>query len=169
MISDVIRSIVSGILGAIGAGWLSNKWRHWMPSGCGSKSKSVIMRENAGRIRMAGWLALAGILVGLALDLSGHLFRYDWRGLGIAVGLAGGLPLLWLAGSSIGGGRRKFREGLVALAISQKTPIPILIGLSALCIAGGIAAAIGLVRSPPSHSEQVEGSIPEVDSQPQSE
>ncbi|MGI9239470.1 MAG: hypothetical protein ACR2RV_01640 [Verrucomicrobiales bacterium] len=160
MISDIIRPIVSGILGAIGVEWLSKKWRHWIPTGCGRKSKSVIMRESAGRVRAASWLALVGIVAGAGMYLSGYLPSSDWRGIGLTIGLAAGLPLLWLVASSIGGGIRKFQECLVALAISQKTPIPILIGLSALCVAGGMAAAVSLVRSPPSPVGQTEAREP---------
>ncbi|MFT4549662.1 MAG: hypothetical protein ACI8XO_004678 [Verrucomicrobiales bacterium] len=154
MISDFLRPIVSGILGATVAEWLSKKWARWVPTGLGSKSKKVVIRENAGRIQVANWLSLIGVVSGCALYLSGYLSKYDWRGLGISVGLAAGLPMLWMILASISGGRKRVRETLIGYSMSQKTPIPILFGLLILCVAGGIVSSVSLVRNPPSLSGQ---------------
>jgi len=153
MLSDIVRPIVSGILGATGAEWLTKKWRRWIPTGSGSKSKKSIMRENAGRLRVANWLCLIGILAGFLLYLTGYVSRYDWRGLGVAAGMSAGLPLLWMIGSSISGGMKSVRESLVAFSMSQKTPIPILFGLLILCVVGGMVSSVSLVLNPPSPSE----------------
>ena len=107
------------------------------------------MQENARRIRVANRLSLLGCLGGFLLYFTAYLPSDDWRGLGVAAGLAAGLPFLWLIASSISGGAKNVRECLIAYTMSQKALPPILLGLIILCIAGGIVSAASLIINPP--------------------
>ena len=153
MISDFLRPIISGILGATIGEWLTKRWRRWIPTGLGSKSKKAIMRENAGRIKIANWLSFVGFLSSLAFYLTGYLSKYDWRGVGVGLGLMAGLSILWMIVSSVSGGAKRVQECLIGFAMSQKMPVPILFGLMFICVAGGIVSSVSLFVNPPSRSE----------------
>ena len=141
---DTIRPIVSGIIGAVIAGWLFTKWARWVPVKVGAKGRERLLNEHRRTIRVANALAFSGILIGLLCYWSGWLSRNDWRGLGLGAGLMALLPIAYMAVTCAARGPEAIKECLVTYAISQKTPTGLLFGLMALMIMAGVVSAVSL-------------------------
>jgi hypothetical protein len=141
---DTIRPILSGIIGAVIAGWLVTKWARWVPVKVGAKARERLLKEYRVTIRVANALAVAGLCIGLVCYWSGWLSKHDWRGLGLGAGLMSFLPIGFMVAANAPRGREAIKECLVTYAISQKTPTGLLFVLMVLMIIAGIVSAVSL-------------------------
>jgi hypothetical protein len=141
---DTIRPVLSGIIGAIIAGWLVNKMARWVPAKVGTKGRKRLLQEHKSTIRVANGLALLGIGIGILCYWSGWLSRNDWRGAGLGAGLMSILPVGYMVITNAARGAEAIKECLVSYAIAQKTPVALLFGLMGFLIVAGIVSAVSL-------------------------
>jgi hypothetical protein len=89
---------------------------------------------------------MLGFCAGVLPYFTGWLGKYDWRGLGIAFGLACFLPLAYFVVTNAKSGDDAVRESLIAYAMWQKAPPRLLFSLMGLaCVAGVVSAASLLI------------------------
>lgn len=141
---DTIRPILSGIIGALLAGWLVTKWARWVTVGVGRKGRERLLAEYGRTIRVANVLSFSGLLVALFCYWGGWLSQYDWRGLGLGAGLMAFLPIAYITVFCASRGAETIKECLVTYAISQKTPTVWFFAVMALLIMGGVVSAFSL-------------------------
>jgi hypothetical protein len=125
---DDIRPILSGLAGGAIALWLSHRLSRWIPVALNGKSAPALTAEHRTTIRLANALSFAGILGAIVLYTSGVFRDNDWRPLGVGVGLTLTAPLMVLpiASALLG---RSVKECLVAYAIDQRMPVPVIYGV----------------------------------------
>ena len=129
---ESIRPVISGLLGAAIAAYLTRRWYKSMPRRIGKRSRAEVLREHRLAIRTANTFGIAGLVGGLALYKFGVFTSHDWRGLGVVVGLAGTAPLIIMPLSAVIASR-SIREAYHAYSLSQKTPFALLYSLLAMC------------------------------------
>ena len=137
-----ILPIFSAIVGTGISWWLKTKWAGWVPVHFGAKDRQQLLEQYGSNIRVAHWLAVLGFCAGGLPYFTGWLGDHDWRGLGLAFGLACFLPLAYFVAANAGRGYEAVRESLIAYAMWQKTPPRLLFTVMGLgCIAGVVSAA----------------------------
>ena len=139
---DTVRPIISGLVGATIAGWLAIKWAGRLPSSKHPAKQRELVDQQRTILRCANVGAGIGIGSGLILYFGGFLSRYDWRGLGVAAGLMALLPVVVIVAGNLRGGLRSIKNGFLAYAIDQKTPVFLLYFLMTLMVAGGVWAGL---------------------------
>lgn len=142
---ETIRPILSGIIGAMIAGWLATKWARWIPRTVGAKGRVQLLKEHRTTIRIANVLSFMGIMFALACYYGGWLHNNDWRGAGLGAGLMVFLPLCYIVVVNASRGMESIRECLAAYAISQRMPPIIFFTLVALLLLAGIMSIVSLV------------------------
>lgn len=141
---DVVRPIVSGLVGATVAGWLLSRLSRWVPVASEGKSAETLLAENRTRIFIANALFLLSLVGAIFVYRKGYFPANDWRAAGLGFGAACIAPVLWLYLSTLNGGARRTQEAFVAYAISQRTPPVLLYGLLFLGFISFFAAAASL-------------------------
>lgn len=136
---DSIRPVLSGSLGGTLAVLLCRALSRWIPRTCNGKHARTLVREYRWGIRCANLAVFAGLIGGISIYQCGYLPADDWRGLALGVGAGSLLALVSL--SVAGLARRSPREALVAFAMSQSLPLPLLYALAVAAIAAFAAAA----------------------------
>jgi hypothetical protein len=101
-----------------------------------------LLREHLVSRWLANALFYSGFLVGIVCIKTGVFSNDDWRGVALCLGAATTLSFLSLPASAIVL-QRSPREAIVAYAISQGLPLPLLyavymVAFAAFC--GGVAA-----------------------------
>ncbi len=139
-----MRPMLSGLVGALVAWWLTRLWARWIPDVVGGRSRAQLDAEHGWKVRAVNALMLAGLAAGVASYPLGIASRNDWRGLGVGIFLAVTLPLLLVLLASARGGARAFKECAVLFAITQRTPLFILVPLLVLGLGVGVAALVSL-------------------------
>jgi len=133
--------ILSAIVGTAIAWWLKTKWAKWLPVHFGAKDKNRLLEQYGPGIRVAHRLTVLGFCAGAFPYFIGWLGDHDWRGLGVAFGLACFLPLAYFAVTNARHGKEAIRESLIAYAMWQKTPPSLLFTLM------GLGCVVGLVST----------------------
>ncbi len=139
-----ILPVLSAIAGTAIAWWLKTRWAKWVPVHFGGKDRRELLEQHSSSIRVAHWLTVLGFLAGALPYLTGSLSKYDWRGLGVAVGLGCFLPMAYFAAANARGGVEAIKEALIAYAIWQKTPPRLLFPVMALLFLAGVLSAVAL-------------------------
>ena len=117
-----------------------------MPVHFGAKDRQQLLEQYGSSIRVAHWLTVLGFCAGGLPYFTGWLGDHDWRGLGVAFGLACFLPLAYFVAANAGRGYEAVRESLIAYAMWQKTPPRLLFTVMGLgCLAGVVSAASLLI------------------------
>lgn len=146
MDSEMIRPIVSGIIGAGVSVWMLTRLARWVPAASGDKSAETLLSENRTRILIANCLFFIGIGGAVAVYYAGYLPDNDWRGAALGFGFACVAPVMFLYFSALSGGALRIREAFVAYAISHKTPPFLLYGiwfLGFIAFFGAVASFVG--------------------------
>jgi hypothetical protein len=141
---ETIRPFLSGIIGALIAGWLTTRWARWVSVSVGGKGREQLLQEHKVTLRVANVLSLSGLLAALPCYWSGWLSDHDWRGLGLGAGLMALLPIGFITLVSASRGSERIKECLVTYAISQKIPTAWFFAAMALLIVGGVISAFSL-------------------------
>jgi hypothetical protein len=119
---DVIRPVISGLVGAIITGWLVSRWARTLPPSYRGKTRTELARQHRASVRAANGLFLVGLLVGVGLYSFPGFASTDWRPACLGFGLASVMPLFAIA--VISRVRSKsLKEAYVAFALGQDTPI----------------------------------------------
>lgn len=156
MSAEQIRSIGNGPIGAILSAlvasiifhWQVRCWAHRMPTKFGKKDKDRLLSEYKMTNRIAKVFGLAGIATLFVYYRGQSSTGKDWRGLGIAWGLACSLPVFYVVMANIGRGADKVKEALVAFVVDQITPPKVLFGIIAISVMIGLACAISCLFYP---------------------
>ena len=117
-----ILPIFSAIVGTGISWWLKTKWAGWVPVHFRAKDRQQLLEQYGSSIRVAHRLTVLGFCAGGLPYFTGWLGDHDWRGLGVAFGLACFLPLAYFVAANAGRGYEAVRESLIAYAVWQKTP-----------------------------------------------
>jgi hypothetical protein len=145
-----IGALFSAIIGSVIFNWQAKRWSHRVPTKFGKKEKIQLLREYKKTNQIAKVFGLAGLSTMLLYYWKqGEMTGSDWRGIGIALGLATFLPVAYIAGANIVHGTEKVKEALVAFVIAQRTPPKVLFGIIGIFfIIGMICALSVLVQRP---------------------
>jgi len=125
---DVIRPLISGLVGAMITGWLVSRWARTLPRSYRGMTRAELARQHRAAVRAANGLFLAGLFIGVGLYRYPAFASTDWRPVCLGFGLASVMPLLAIA--VISRARNKsLREAYVAFALGQGTPIWVTYGI----------------------------------------
>lgn len=131
-------SMVCGLIGSLVAFRLVVWWSKWAPEEGGGYGEHFVA-EFRGRIRVANFLTCGAFVIGFVLYQWDIISSDDWRGAALTAGLAAALPIVWIVATTIVFGIRKTRDCIIALAIVDRTPIPVLVAFLALFLCLGFA------------------------------
>ena len=156
MSTEQIRSIGCGPIGGIAAAiigslifyWQVKRWSQRIPSKFGQKEKNQLLKEYKNTNRIAKVLGLAGLSFAFRY-YKGQWTTDDWRGLGIALGLACFLPVAYVVAANMMHGTERMKEALVAFVIDQKTPPKVLFVFIGICFITGVICTISVLLQPP--------------------
>jgi hypothetical protein len=143
---EMIRPVVSGLIGGVISAWLLRRLARSVPEACETKGADELVLENKVKILVSNILFFAALIGGVALYHFGHFQRNDWRGLLLAFGIAAVAPALFLFFSSIAGGAQRVKEAYVAYAVAQRVPIGVLyagFALGSICLFVALGSVIG--------------------------
>lgn len=125
---DVIRPVISGLVGAIITSWLVSRWSRTLPRSYRGQTRRELARQHRAAVRAANGLFMAGLLIGVGLYWYPGFASTDWRPACLGFGLASVLPLVAIA--VISRARNKgLKEAYVAFALGQDTPIWVTYGI----------------------------------------
>ncbi len=139
---DLIRPIISGLIGAIIGKRLAVMWAEWLPHANDETRQKRLLKSQSNVIRSANIGAGIGAVSGLILYFGGVVDAHDWRGFGLMLGVTALLPTLVIVISNARGGITQIRAGLSAYSLSQKTPTALFCLLMGLIIVAGFCMAI---------------------------
>lgn len=142
---DIIRPIISGLIGATIVGWLALKWSKRLPHASNQPKQQKLAREQKGVILVANTGAGIALATGLILYFGGIVDDRDWRGFGLMMGFMAFLPSLVIILSNLRGGVRKIYEGFMAYSLAQRTPPFLLFTLMILMFCGGVWATYAFI------------------------
>ena len=116
-----------------------------MPAGFGGKEKEQLLREYKTINRIAKLFGLAGLFTAFIYYRGHATTGSDWRGLGIAFGLAAFLPVAYVIAANSLHGTQRVKEALVAFVIDQRTPPKLLFVVIGTCFITGLICAISVL------------------------
>ncbi len=156
MSAEQIRSIgcgpigaaISAVIASLIFSWQVKRWSHRIPSKFGGKEKNQLLKEYKSTNRISKVFGLAGISF-VFLYYKGQWTTDDWRGLGIALGLACFLPVAYVVAANMMHGTERVKEALVAFVIDQRTPPKVLFVFIGICCITGVICAISVLLQPP--------------------
>ena len=147
MTFDDIRPIVSGLVGVAIAIWLGRAMNSRMRARLGANRVDALLASHRVTVRIANGMFAAGILGALAMHRVIGFSDNDWRPLALGGGFALSAPLLVMVGSAILAGEDP-RESVLAYAVSQKIPVPLINAAAVVGLAVFLAAATSLLGWP---------------------
>jgi hypothetical protein len=139
---EVIRPVLSGIVGGIIATWLIRYWSRRLPSSWRSQPREALLRRHRAAVRAGNALFFIGLVAGVSLYWIGGFASTDYRPMLWAFGLASVLPLAAIGLLSVVS-RRSASEAYVAFSLGQGTPIWATYGL----LGAGVVAFFFAVAS----------------------
>ena len=143
---ETFRPFLTGTIGGLLSLWLIKHWAPHMPDGYQAKTADQLMAENRVGITLGNTLFIGTLLVGVFLFNSGRMPSNSWSHLCMVIGVAVLAPIVAVLLPTIGKGRDRAIEALVAFAIAQRIPMlgVGLIGiLGAICLTGGLGSLLG--------------------------
>ena len=139
---DAIRPIISGLLGATIAIWLTSRWEKSLPRSLAGKSNEELLRQHKVTVLAANILFFAGLAIGLAMYKLGGYLSTDMTPLLVGFGFSGFMPLLALVSVPLLRGQRPI-EALYAFSVGQKSPMAVTYGILGV---GAAMLPFGLYR-----------------------
>src|SRR4030095_5345743 len=94
--ADMLRPIVSGLIGAVISGWFLARLSGWGPVASDRKSAETLLTENRTRIYAANTLFFLGIVSAIFIYQKGYFPRNDWRPAALGFGFGCVAPVLFL-------------------------------------------------------------------------
>jgi hypothetical protein len=135
----------SAFIASILVAGLVKKWSKWIPVKVGKKGRSQLLEDHKITLRVAKAISIAGLLFVLFLCNCGRLNNHDLRGVGLALGIIAVSPISCILVANASRGIERIKEGMVALAISEKAPISVIFSLLAICFVAGVVSAVSLL------------------------
>jgi hypothetical protein len=140
---QLLRPVISGLVGGLIAILFCRALARWVPEVCNGKKAETLISENRLGIWLANIFFFGGILAGIAIYQFGFLPNNDWRGFALGIGGGSICALIALLLMAMAAGRSPI-EAYVAFAVSQQSPIAILYGGLVLCVTAFVSAAVSL-------------------------
>jgi hypothetical protein len=139
---DLIRPLLSGLVGAAIAVWLTSRWEKTLPTSLAGTSNEDLLRQYKLPILIAHILFFTGIAIGLAMYKVGGYADTDMTPLLVGFGFSGFMPILALVAVPLLL-RKSPVEALYAFSVGQKTPMRVTYGILAI---GAVMFPFGLYR-----------------------
>lgn len=139
---DSIRPVISGLIGATVAVWLTSRWEKSLPNSLAGKSNEDLAHQHKLAVLVANVLFFAGLGIGLAMYKFGRYASTDMTPLLVGFGFSGFMPLLALVAIPLVRGQRP-SESFYAFSVGQKSPMAVTYGILGV---GAAMLPIGLYR-----------------------
>ena len=139
---DSIRPILSGLIGAFVAVWLTSRWEKSLPKGLAGKSNEDVTHQHKLAVLIANALFFTGLGIGLAMYKLGGYLSTDMTPLLVGFGFSGFMPILALVAIPLVRGQRPI-EALYAFSVGQKSPMAVTYGILGV---GAATLPFGLYR-----------------------
>src|SRR5690606_7063833 len=94
---DSIRPVISGLIGASVAVWLTSRWQKSLPKHLAGKSNEDLARRHKLAVLVANALFFIGLGIGLAMYKLGGYPGTDMTPLFVGFGFSGFMPIAALA------------------------------------------------------------------------
>jgi hypothetical protein len=143
-----IGAFISAIIASLIFNWQVRRWSHRIPSKFHDKEKDQLLKEYKNTNQIAKVFGLAGLSLMFLYYKGQETTGDDWRGLGIALGLACFLPVVYVIAANIMRGSEKVKEALVAFVISERTPPKVLFTFIGVSFIIGVICAISWLIQP---------------------
>ena len=143
---ETFRPFLTGTIGGLLSLWLIKHWAPHMPDAYKAKTADTLMAENRVGIIVGNTLFIGTLLAGVFFFNSGQVPSNSWSHLCLVIGVAVLAPIVAVLLPTIGKGRDRAIEALVAFAIAQRIPMlgVGLIGiLGVICLTGGLGSLLG--------------------------
>ena len=140
---DAVRPVITGVIGGLLSLWLIRRWAPHVPQACNSKTAEQLAAENRGGIIAGNVLFIVTILVGLYLFNSGKVPSNSWRHFLLLMGVALLAPIAAVLLPTIGKGRGRAVEAVIAFAIAERIPLlgVVLIGITGVvCLTSAVGS-----------------------------
>jgi hypothetical protein len=144
----LIGAVLSAVIASLIFNWQVKRWSPRIPSRFGEKEKDQLLKEYRNTNRIAKIFGLAGLFSAFVYYRGRSTTGSDWRGLGIAFGLAAFLPVAYVIAVNFMGGTERVKEALVAFVIDQRTPPKVLFIVIGICFITGLVCAISVLLQP---------------------
>ncbi len=130
---DAVRPVITGVIGGLLSLWLIRRWAPHVPQAYKAKTADQLAAENRIGIIVGNVLFIATMLVGVYLFKSGQVPSNSWSHLCLVIGVAVLAPLAAVLLPTIGKGRDRAVEAVIAFAIAERIP---LLGVALICVVG---------------------------------
>ncbi len=143
---EAIRPFLTGAVGGLLSLWLIRRWAPYVPMAYKAKTADQLATENRVGIIVGNVLFIGAMLVGVWLFKSGQAPSNSWSHLCLVVGVAVLAPFAAVLLPTMGKGRDRAVEAVVALAIAQRVPLlgVVLIGIVGIvCLTSALGSLIG--------------------------
>ena len=140
---ETFRPFLTGAIGGLLSLWLIRRWAPHVPQAYNSKTAEQLAAENRGGIIAGNVLFIGTILVGLYLFNSGQVPSNSWRHFFLLMGVALLAPVAAVLLPTIGKGRRRAVEAVIAFAIAERIPLlgVVLIGITGVvCLTSAVGS-----------------------------
>jgi len=130
---ETFRPFFTGAIGGLLSLWLIRRWAPHVPQAYKSKTAEQLAAENRVGIIAGNVLFIGTVLVGLYLFKSGQVPSNSWRHFSLLMGVALLAPVAAVLLPTIGKGRGRAIEAVIAFAIAERIP---LLGVALICVVG---------------------------------
>ena len=143
---DSVRPVITGVIGGLLSLWLIRRWAPHVPQAYNSKTAEQLAAENRVGIIAGNVLFIGAILVGLYLFNSGQVPSNSWRHFFLLMGVALLATVAAVLLPTIGKGRGRAIEAVIAFAIAERIPLlgVVLIGITGVvCLTSALGSLLG--------------------------
>jgi len=143
---EMFRPFFTGAIGGLLSLWLIRRWAPHVPQAYNSKTVEQLATENRVGIIAGNVLFIGTILVGLYLFNSGQVPSNSWRHFFLLMGVALLAPVAAVLLPTIGKGRGRAIEAVIAFAIAERIPLLgiVLIGITGVvCLTSALGSLVG--------------------------
>lgn len=143
---ETIRPLFTGAIGGLLSLWLIRRWAPHVPQAHNSKTAEQLAAENRVGIVAGNVLFIGTILVGLYLFNSGKVPSNSWRHFLLLIGVALLAPVAAVLLPTIGKGRGRAIEAVIAFAIAERIPLlgVVLFGITGVvCLTSALGSLVG--------------------------
>lgn len=141
---DAIRPVITGTIGGLLSLWVMKRWAPYVPQAYKDKSAKQLAAEYRFSIVLGKLLFGGTIVIGVVLFQAGYFPRTSWAHFFLMVGVAISAQLAVLLLPAVGKGRSKAVEALVAYAIAERVPLPVVAAIALIGVVC-LASAIGML------------------------
>lgn len=142
---ETIRPLLTGTAGGLFTLWLIRKWARFIPRAHRKKDAKQLLAEYRTSLIVANVLFFGAIFLGVYVFKAGLIPSNSWKHFALVAGVAILAPVAAVLIPVVGKGRDRIGEAIVAFAVAERTPLPVLAAivlLGVVCLAGAIGALV---------------------------